>query len=95
MEIENEIGNLYEALDAATQKLVEFMAMSGAMRQCLTALIASHPRPDLLRTEWQTRLPQWIDRDVDDGSMENQEYGETTRELLAQISQEIDLAARR
>lgn len=95
MEVEKEIGNLYEALDVTGQKLIEFAALAGVMRQCLSAVIASHPRPDLLRAEWQQRLPQWIDRDVDDGSMEFAEYGETTRELLSKLSQEIDLAAKR
>jgi signal-transduction protein with cAMP-binding, CBS, and nucleotidyltransferase domain len=95
MDLEADVRELQEQMDSFSQRLLEQIAFAGVMRQCLTALIASHPAPTRVRDEWQRRLPLWVDRDLDDGSMADPEYGPTTRELLGQLSQEIDAAVDR
>lgn len=68
-------------------------ATSRANSALLSALIATHPEPDVLRHVWQQSKPEWIE---DEGELTFFQYGHYKSAFLARlgaISLEIEAAA--
>lgn len=91
MDLEKEANQLWYAMDSFSEKQLEFIAMMGAMRQCMTALIASHPEPKRLLAEWSRRHAGWVDAQLDD--LSHPEFGRWYMESLAELQREIERAA--
>lgn len=71
------------------------MLMLGALdaHKCaIEAIIASHPRPDVLRDIWHQSKPEWIDGSEPKNVFRSQDFQEGFVNALGAFSQSIDQA---
>lgn len=94
MNVEKEIEDLYKLFEGFSGKIVEQLALVDTMRRCISVLIASHPEPQRMRAEWLARRDEWVNHEMDIGTLDHEEYRRLYTDLLAGLSKEIDHATR-
>lgn len=81
-------------LDARAQKRL-LMMMYGAIdahKAAIETIIASHPRPDLLRAVWHRSKPEWIDNCEQRNIFRSEDFREGFVQTLSSFSKSIDAA---
>lgn len=81
-------------MDARSEKRL-IMLMLGALdaHKCaIEAIIASHPKPDLLRDIWHQSKPEWIDDSERKNVFRSKDFQEGLVQALSAFSQSIDTA---
>lgn len=73
--------------------LARLMAGYGAMRQFMTALIASHPDPVRLPQAWESRRTDWVDDEMAQPFFQLPEYQMACTASLGGLTLEVDRAA--
>lgn len=81
--------------ETAVRLLTQCLAMTGAMRQAMTVLIASHPDPAAALAAWDSRNLQWVDAEMQQDYFQLPEYQEAYVQTLQGLATEIRAAAHR
>lgn len=82
-----------EFTPAQTQRMVCMLAGEmTAMRTLVATLIASHPRPDLVRKLWDSSKPDWVDLQVEQKIFSLPDFKEAYLKTMGAMSQSIEEA---
>jgi hypothetical protein len=82
--------------DGHLQALLNVLFAEAAVsRHAVSALIATHPEPDILRLVWQQSMPTWIEQIDEVNLLKSGDFREQYTHTLGNLSQEIDEAVER